>query len=189
MKNLLPPSSLKLLYNSFIQPHIQYGQAVWGGCSNQNKHRIVTIQKRAIRTVCKAYHLAHTEPRMKKLKLLNFDDLYRQCIPLCHNSIMKRAPQKINNLLVLEKSTNTYTTRNQATNPLNLKIPNLKSRAGSQSFRSQGPTLWNEIPNEIKSIERREIFKSSIKRMFLHKYSKKSECSNPRCKDHNFHLL
>ena len=142
MKNFLPPSSLKLLYNSFIQPHIQYGQAVWGGCSNQNKHRIVTIQKRAIRTVTKAFHLAHTEPRMKKMGLLNFDDLYRQqCILLCHDCIMKRASQQITNLLVLEQTTNLCSTRSQVTNPLNLKIPNLKSRAGSQSFRVKGPTI------------------------------------------------
>ena len=189
MKNFLPPSSLKLLYNSFIQPHIQYGQAVWGGCSNQNKHRIVTIQKRAIRTVTKAFHLAHTEPRMKKMGLLNFDDLYRQqCILLCHDCIMKRAPQQITNLLVLEQTTNLYSTRSQVTNPLNLKIPNPKSRAGSQSFRVKGPTIWNVTPNEIKGVDRREIFKNSIKRMFLHNYTKKSECTNPRCKDHSFHL-
>ena len=51
VKKLLPPSSLKLLYNSFIQPHLQYGLPAWGGCSGQNKNRIVTIQKRAIRTI------------------------------------------------------------------------------------------------------------------------------------------
>ena len=187
MKNFLPPSSLKLLYNSFIQPHIQYGQAVWGGCSGPNKQRIITIQKRAIRTVTKSYHLAHTEPRMKKIGLLNFHDLYRQqCILLCHDCITNKAPQQITALLTLDQN-NAYSTRNQTANPLNLKPPNLKSRVGSQSFRMKGPSIWNDIPNELKSIERREIFKGSIKRFFLHKYSLKSECKNPRCTDHLFH--
>ena len=67
VKHLLPPSSLKLLYHSFIQPHIQYALPAWGGCSAQNKKRIITIQKRAIRTITKSFHTAHTEPRMKKL--------------------------------------------------------------------------------------------------------------------------
>ena len=186
MKNLLPSSSLKLLYNSFIQPHIQYGQAVWGGCSNQNKQRIVTIQKRAIRTVTKAYHLAHTEPRMKKMRLLNFEDLYKQqCMLLCHDCFNKRAPKPISSLIELEQTT--HATRSQVSNPLNMRIPSFKSRAGSQGFRVKGPTIWNAVPNEMRSIERREVFKNSTKRFLLDKYSRKSECTNPRCNDHCFH--
>ena len=65
VKHMLPPCSLRLLYHSFIQPHIQYVLPVWGGCSAQNKKRIVNIQKRAIRTITKSYITAHTEPRMK----------------------------------------------------------------------------------------------------------------------------
>ena len=37
VKKLLPPDSLKMLYNSFILPHLQYGLAAWGGCPNKNK--------------------------------------------------------------------------------------------------------------------------------------------------------
>ena len=66
VKHLLPPSSMRLLYHSFIQPHIQYNLPAWGGCSAQSKKRIINIQKRAIRTITKSYHTAHTEPRMKK---------------------------------------------------------------------------------------------------------------------------
>ena len=61
VKKLLPTSSLKLLYDSFIQPDILYGLPIWGGCSNHNKIRILNIQKRAIRTITKSYFHAHTE--------------------------------------------------------------------------------------------------------------------------------
>ena len=37
VKNLLPPPTLKILYHSFIQPHVLYGLPAWGGCSAQNK--------------------------------------------------------------------------------------------------------------------------------------------------------
>ena len=83
---------------------------------------------------------------------------------LCHDCVKKRAPQNISSQLVSEQATNAYQTRNQSANPLNLKIPNLKSRVGSQSFRVKGPMIWNKIPCEIKSIERREIFKSSYQK-------------------------
>ena len=64
VKKMLPPPSLKLLYNSFIQPHLQYSVVAWGGCSGTNKNRIVMIQKRAIRTITKSFYSSHTEPRM-----------------------------------------------------------------------------------------------------------------------------
>ena len=95
VKKLLPTSSLRLLYNSLILPHLQYGLSAWGGCSGQNKKRIINIQKRAIRTICKSYFSSHTEPRMKALCLLKLEDLYKQqCATLVHNIINKRAPIK-----------------------------------------------------------------------------------------------
>merc|ERR1712015_534619 len=80
VKKILPPTSLKILYSSFIQPHIQYGLAVWGGCNNKNKKRIIAIQKRVIKNITRSYFSSHTEPRMKSIGILKFEDLYRhQC--------------------------------------------------------------------------------------------------------------
>ena len=91
---------LKILYHSFIQPHIMYGLPVWGGCNAQNSKRIVAIQKRAIRTITKSFFSAHTEPRMKKLGLLKFSDLYeQQCLTLAHDCYYHRAPTKISSFL------------------------------------------------------------------------------------------
>merc|ERR1712240_55998 len=98
---------------------------------------------------------------------------------------MKRAPQQISSSLITEQTT--HTTRSQTNNPLNMKIPTFKSRAGCQSFRAKGPTIWNVLPNEIKSIDKRERFKGAVKRFFLHNYARKSDCTNPRCTDHIFH--
>ena len=93
VKKLLPPQSLKILYCSLIQPHLQYGLAAWGGCQGQSKKRINIIQKRAIRTVSKSYFTSHTEPRMKDLGLLRFEDLYKlQCTTLIHDISQNRAP-------------------------------------------------------------------------------------------------
>ena len=85
VKKLLPPDSLKLLYNSFVLPHL-YGLAVWGGCTGKNEKRIVAIQKRATRIISKAHYTSHTEPRMKKLGMLKLEELYeQQCATLLHD--------------------------------------------------------------------------------------------------------
>ena len=150
VKKFLPPPTLKILYHSFIQPHVLYGLPAWGGCSAQNKKRIVNIQKRAIRTITKSYFSAHTEPRMKQLGLLKFNDLYeQQCLLLMHDSFYQRAPKKIQNLCSTQYNCE-YNLRGQAQNPLDLKVPNYKSRAASNSFSAIGPKLWNNTTSDLR---------------------------------------
>ena len=188
VKHLLPPSSLRLLYHSFIQPHIQYALPAWGGCSAQNKKRIINIQKRAIRTITKSYHTAHTEPRMKNLGLLKFEDLYNlQSTLLVHDCFYNNAPKIIKGLVDRTANDN-HNLRNQANNPLDLKTPNMKSRAGSHSFRSKGSCLWNKVSTDLRAVNQKEKFKRALKKSVLENYDKKTICLNPRCRDKSNHI-
>ena len=187
VKHMLPPRSLKLLYHSFIQPHIQYVLPAWGGCSAQNKKRIVNIQKRAVRTITKSYITDHTEPRMKKLELLKLDDLYKtECMLLIHDSVHGNAPSNIKSSIKLTSSSE-HTLRNHVVNPLDLRIPSHKTRVGTNSFLTKGPQFWNNISCEIRSVSRKISFKKAVKNSILKDYEQKATCNNPRCRDHSNH--
>ena len=187
VKHMLPPSSLKLLYHSFIQPHIQYVLPAWGGCSAQNKKRIVNIQKRAIRTITKSYITDHTEPRMKRLGLLKLDDLYKtECTHLIHDCIHGNAPLNIKSG-IKQANSSEHTLRNHVENPFDLRIPNLKTRAGANSFNAKGPQIWNNISNELRSMSRKITFKKAVKNLIIKEYEQKATCSNPRCRDNHNH--
>ena len=164
-----------------------YGLPAWGGCSAQNKKRIVNIQKRAIRTITKSYFSAHTEPRMKQLGLLKFNDLYeQQCLLLMHDCFYQHAPKKIQKLCSTQYNCE-YNLRGQAQNPLDLKVPNYKSRAASNSFSAIGPKLWNNTTSDLRKIDQKALFKRQLKKSLLNKYAHKSDCTNPRCKDKKHH--
>ena len=188
VKKLLPPSSLKLLYYSFIQPHLQYGLAVWGGCTGQNKNRIISFQKRAIQTITKSYYSAHTEPRLKKTGLLKFEDLYeQQCLTLTHDCVYGNAPGQIEQMIQKEQDGSRFNLRTHAQNPLNLKVLVSKSRLSSGSFAIKGPAFWNNINNELKQIPKKKVFKNTVKRQMLEKYQHTTHCNNPRCTDRRHH--
>jgi len=188
VKKLLPPKSLKILYSSLVLPHLQYGLAAWGGCSNQNRKRIIATQKRITRVISKSFYSSHTEPRMKKLGMLKFDDLYKhQCLTLIHDTINKKSPSMISKLLSLGSEVSNYSLRTHKTDPLNLRKPNSKSKVGTNSFCLKGPLMWNDIPQELKSIGRSGNFKLKLKFYLLNQYTKKSECNNPRCRDKRHH--
>ena len=188
VKKLLPPCSLKCLYDSFIQSHLQYALPVWGGCSNPCKKRIVSIQKRAIRTITKSQFTAHTEPRMKISKILHFDDLWKhQSLMLIHDCVNNTAPKEICNLINHEPQRSGPTLRSQNSKSQNLVVARSNSKSESQSFSINGPSLWNDLPYELKIIKKRHIFKESLKKFYLSKYHVKTECNNPRCKDKRYH--
>ena len=189
VKKQLPPASLKTLYSSLILPHLQYGLAAWGGCSSQAKKRITMIQKRAIRTICKAYHTSHTEPRMRQLGLLKLDDLYKQqCLTFINDSINKRGPISVANMIVTERESTTHNLRNHHSDPNCLRVPLAKSRYISNSFSFKGPQMWNQLPNDLKVIERKSLFKIRLKQHFLMQYNETTHCCNPRCTDRRHHL-
>ena len=74
VKNSLPTSSLCTLYNSLIFPHFSYGLETWGASQQKYLKRIITIQKKAVRSISKSHWLSHTEPQMKQLNISKFSD-------------------------------------------------------------------------------------------------------------------
>ena len=187
VKNVLPFSSLKLLYNSFIQSHLLYGLPAWGGANNLNKKRMISIHKRALRTICKSKYASHTEPRMKQTAILKFEDLYNQhCLTLMHDCILDNAPEQVSKLLI-KGPNERFTLRNQINKLEALKAPVMKSKVGTSSIRVKGPSLWNKIPSDLKKINKKHIFKRKLKSAYLAGYASKVECTNPRCGDIHHH--
>ena len=188
VKKMLPSPSLKMLYNSFILPHLQYGLAAWGGCSNQIKKRIVGIQKRAIRTVSKSYITSHTEPRMKNLGLLKLDDLYtQQCTALIYDIKNHFAPPALGDLLPNETAQSHHHLRSHVSDPNHVRTPVTRSKVSSNSFFCKGPLSWNSLPQEIQNARSRHAFKSQLKTRFLDSYEHIASCNNPRCNDRRHH--
>ena len=124
----------------------------------------------------------HTEK-----SILFFEDLYKtECVSLIHDCVHGNAPANIKNDLKLANS-NEHNLRNQAENPLDLRLPNLRTRAGTSSFGANGPQFWNSIPTELRKIIRKASFKKAIKYSILNNYEQKTTCTNPQCRDHSNH--
>ena len=120
------------------------------------------------------------------LELVLVYELYEWtvCMVWC---VYNKAPSPIQQLVNKKQDSSRIILRNQVNNPLDLKVPNLKTRAGTHSYSVKGPIFWNETPNVQKTIDKRETFKKVIKRCLLNSYSSHSTCNNPMCRDHQHH--
>ena len=73
LKNFVPRSVLKTIYNSLIHSKLQYGILVWGHGSDS----IFKLQKKAVRVMTKSKFFAHTDPIFQTENILKFSDLRR----------------------------------------------------------------------------------------------------------------
>ena len=72
LKLYLPFSALKLMYDSLMLPHLQFGITCWGF----ETRRIIKLQKRAMLIMTLSKYNAHTEPLFKELKVLKVRDIF-----------------------------------------------------------------------------------------------------------------
>ena len=77
LKRYLPIPAMKLMYDSLILSHLQFGITNWGF----EWDRISKLQKRALRIMTNSRYNAHTEPLFKQLHLLKVKDIFDvQCL-------------------------------------------------------------------------------------------------------------
>ena len=62
-----------MIYTSLIQSKLMYGLLLWG----KQVDDVIKIHKRAIRAITSSNYIAHTEPLLKRLGILNMTDLYK----------------------------------------------------------------------------------------------------------------
>ena len=76
MKYILPSGILHTIYKTLIMPHYSYCLLTWGSKIHIG-HRLLLLQKKALRMIDDSHYIAHTEPICKKLQIEKKSDLFR----------------------------------------------------------------------------------------------------------------
>ena len=82
-KSIYPKHILLTIYNSLFIPHVNFGSLVWG----TTIERISKFHKKALRTITHSNYIAHTEPLLKGLNLLNVSDMFFLKILKCLHTL------------------------------------------------------------------------------------------------------
>ena len=77
LKYFLPRPVLKMIYNTLIQSHLNYGILMWG--LSPQISRLEVQQKKAIRAINLAKYNSHTSLLFKNLKILELKDMFKLC--------------------------------------------------------------------------------------------------------------
>ena len=171
-KYLLPANVRKIIYNSLVKSHIEYGIIAYGGVEKSRLNRLRNLQKRAVRTVALKPSLSHTNPTFGNLELLKFDDLYGLNAGIfLHKYNQLKLPYSFTNMFKVFPGPN----RNR-----NFILEQTKQKSLDAFPKVALQRVWNNFSIELKTATSINCFKQIFKNEKFTEY-KSFTCQNSNC--------
>lgn len=158
----VPTKTLLTYYFAYIHSQLNYLVSVWGLTASSHLIKLQTLQNRCLKIIFK-------KPILYSSFLLYSDN--------CHNILPLVFLCDIQNLLfvhdilhnpifhhTIQFTTSNLTRRTRQSNNLQ-RIRALTTR-GQKRIMFVGPTLYNQLPDDLKSIENRSTFNAKIKQYY-----------------------
>ena len=161
IKNTINRQALKTLYYALFQSHLLYCNIVFNCTSQSNLNKIITLQKKAIRSITNSPYNSHTGPLFLQLKILPFEKLlYWSRAMFIHSIYFKYNHMSFNNIWIINQQRDIeHSLRNQ--NLFHLPFPRTEQFKKSPLYFL--PKTWNDLPIELKCQENPFTFKIATK--------------------------
>ena len=164
IKRMVSTSMLMTVYNSIIQPTIDYAITVWGHTTAENLGKVQRIQNLAARIILNNFDYVNSRgiDLVKQLKWMNVSErfLYFERL-LMYKCIYGMAPDYLANGIIMDIELRNVNTRSH---DMNVYIPFPQIEFAKKSLFFSGAKNWNSLPDHFKEISSIEVFKRTMKR-------------------------
>ena len=168
----MSPQLRRLLCNALIQPHFDYACSVWYPNLNKKfKTKSRTLQNKRVRFCLQLDNRAHIGiTEFKQINWLTANYSFRQCLAA---NVFKFFDDKCSLYMkyVFDKSCISQASTRNST--MKLSQPLRRTCYGQHSISFLAPSVWNNLPNELKRCTNLKTFKHKINEYFLHKIRQK----------------
>ena len=158
VREFLPLSILKLLYNAHVHSTLSYCNTIWGSTTQSHLQPLILMQKRIIRIITNSHYLEHTRPLFKTTNILTLTDLNK--FNNIYEFFIKNVPINQDNQRhnYLTRFRNAYRPHRSRTNLFD------------RSFLHLSPLYFHQLPNHIKLMKSPFRFKKELKKFLLSQY-------------------
>ena len=156
----LNPQARLSFYYSFVYPYLSNNIDIWGRTHSYLLQSLFVAQKRIIRNIDGAPYLAHTSPLFKKYSILKVHDIFIYSV--CCRMFKMRSE----NGFIPNHNVNTRFRDMPRTSWQRLTMC-------QKTFSFTGPSEWNNLPNDLKNIEKISVFKRKLREYLINKYQKR----------------
>jgi hypothetical protein len=175
LRHYIPLKPLINIYHAIFASHMRYACQVWGLRDTSVTHRILTLQKLALRLITFSKPRSPSSPIFSELGILNFFDLVEVMnILSVHQHLNSKLPTDLLLSFSFSKMSHSFGTRDISLGLLNLPIANTKTY-GLNSFTCLAIQQWNSLQRSFSDITLAETsyyeLKSIIQKAYLCTYA------------------
>ena len=169
IRHYVPLKSLVNIYHGIFASHIRYASQLWGLYDNAITHRILTLQKTALRLITFSHPRSPSSPIFGELKLLKFFDLVEVLnILLVHQYLNLNLPSDSLSTLSFDKIQHSFGTRGNMLGLLNTPSVNT-SKYGLNSLTRLSIQQWNKLQHHYRTFNLSKLKCNRLKSL-AHKY-------------------
>ena len=148
------------LYKTFVLPHINYCNAVWGTAAPSVLRPLFISQKRALKIALNLHRRTSSTIVFATAKVLSLESLNKlQTNIFMYKYLNEMLPTKFCSKFLCNRDVHKYDTRQS--NIYHVPKPRIEIMKQSISYR--GPVLWNNLPLKIQQAGTLSCFKSYLK--------------------------
>ena len=163
LRQFVNMSELKLIYNSIVLPHFDYGDVVWQSASSSNLSQLQKIQNRAGRIILKVNPYSHTS-NSQIHNSLGWHKLHKRqqlhLLLFTYKVLNGMAPDYLKDMFEYKQSP--YSLRNQH----DLCLPKPRTNYCRRSFMYRAASGYNELDYNLKTIPSFPAFKTNLNMLY-----------------------
>ena len=149
-----------------IQPYFAYCNIIWGGATKLALHRLVCLQKRAIRLISNSTYRSPSTPLFRALGILKLIDLHKlQILIFMYKAKHKLLPFSCYQYIKFSNRSHRFNFRKEK----EFEMLRFSTKLRQNSVRIVRPRLRYELPDNLKSIGL-SLFKLSLVELSLRDY-------------------
>ena len=165
LKNVLAMHVLIYIYQSIVQPQLDYAITIWGFTSQLNISKVQRLQNRAARIITGNFDYVHVRgiDIVKQLKWMNVIERRDYFMAL---SVFKclhgMAPLYLSDCITMNDEVVIRDTRASTSTNI-LMTPHAPLDIFKNSFSYRGPLTWNALPESIRKCATLNSFKKALR--------------------------
>ena len=164
IRHYVPRSTLILLYNTLILPHLTYCIEIWGNTYTSYLEPILKLQKRIARLITFSDFSAHSKPLFHQLKILDIHNLCKlSTCTFVFDLKQNRYSHDITKFI--QPLSHDYPTRQVLAG--NISIPKQNLTLSQNQITFSAAKHWNSLPSSIKQVTSRYVFKKQLTQNLL----------------------
>ena len=159
---MLNRDTKKILSTALIQGHVDYASTSWYyslGSTLKNKLQVVQNKMaRFILTKGPRDHIGYSE--LKSIGFLSSQDRVTQLsMNMVHSIFYGKCPEYMKTFFTKIRDVHSYNNRGSS---YNFHVPKINTIT-AKTFYYNAITLWNSLPDNVKSLQNKDSFKKSLK--------------------------